>query len=163
MMEAVLRAAAIYLFLFIVFRIAGKRSLAEVTTFDFVLLLVIGEAASNALSNDDFSITSSAIVITTLIGIDILLSQITARSELFAKAVDSVPLILIDDGELLKDRMKKVRISDGDILQYAREAHGLERLDQIKYAVLERSGGVSIIPKQETGGGKKQEGGGKKK
>jgi uncharacterized membrane protein YcaP (DUF421 family) len=148
MMEAVLRAAAIYLFLFIVFRIAGKRSLAEVTTFDFVLLLVIGEAASNALSNNDFSITSSAIVITTLIAIDILLSQITARSEFFAKVVDSVPLILIDDGELLKDRMKKVRISDGDILQYARDSHGLERLDQIKYAVLERSGGVSIIPKE---------------
>jgi uncharacterized membrane protein YcaP (DUF421 family) len=147
-MEAVLRAAAIYLFLFIVFRIAGKRSLAEVTTFDFVLLLVIGEAASNALSNNDFSITSSAIVITTLIAIDILLSQITARSEFIAKVVDSVPLILIDDGELLKDRMKKVRISDGDILQYARDSHGLERLDQIKYAVLERSGGVSIIPKE---------------
>jgi uncharacterized membrane protein YcaP (DUF421 family) len=94
---------------------------------------------------------------------DILISFLTERSQVFSKIVDSVPLILINNGKLLKDRMDKVRVSEEDLLQYARESQGVERLDQIKYAVLEKSGGVSIIPKQETNGGKKQEGEGKKK
>jgi uncharacterized membrane protein YcaP (DUF421 family) len=147
-MDSVIRAAAIYLFLFIVFRIAGKRSLAEVTTFDFVLILLIGEAASDALSSGDHSFTNAAILIVTLIGIDIAISLLTERSSFLAKVVDSVPLILIDNGKLLEDRMKKVRIDEADILHYARESQGIERLDQIKYAILERSGGVSIIPKE---------------
>jgi uncharacterized membrane protein YcaP (DUF421 family) len=147
-MDSVIRAAAVYLFLFLIFRIAGKRSLAEVTTFDFVLILLIGEAASDVLSSDDHSFTNAAILIVTLISIDILISVLTERSHLFAKIVDSVPLILIDNGKLLEDRMKKVRLDEADIMHYAREAHGLERLDQIKYAILERSGGVSIIPKE---------------
>jgi uncharacterized membrane protein YcaP (DUF421 family) len=62
--------------------------------------------------------------------------------------VDGVPLILINNGELLKERMDKVRIDEADLLHFARESQGIERLDQIKYAVLERSGGVSIIPKE---------------
>jgi uncharacterized membrane protein YcaP (DUF421 family) len=163
MMDAVIRAAVIYLILFIVFRIAGKRSLAEVTTFDFLLLLIISEAVSDALSNNDFSITNATLLVVTLVGMDILISFLTERSQVFSKIVDSVPLILINNGKLLKDRMDKVRVSEEDLLQYARESQGVERLDQIKYAVLEKSGGVSIIPKQETNGGKKQEGEGKKK
>jgi uncharacterized membrane protein YcaP (DUF421 family) len=163
MMDAVIRAAVIYLILFIVFRIAGKRSLAEVTTFDFLLLLIISEAVSDALSNNDYSLTNATLLVVTLVGIDILISFLTERSQVFSKVVDSVPLILINNGKLLKDRMDKVRVSEEDLLQYARESQGVERLDQIKYAVLEKSGGVSIIPKQETSGGKKQEGEGKKK
>jgi uncharacterized membrane protein YcaP (DUF421 family) len=146
-MDSVIRAAVIYLFLFIVFRIAGKRSLAEITTFDFILLLIIGEAASDGLINNDFSFTNAALLILTLVGIDILISLLTGRSQVFSKVVDSVPLILVDKGKLLKDRMEKVRVSEEDLLQYARESQGVERLDQIKYAVLEKSGGVSIIPK----------------
>jgi uncharacterized membrane protein YcaP (DUF421 family) len=163
MMDAVIRAAVIYLILFIVFRIAGKRSLAEVTTFDFLLLLIISEAVSDALSNNDYSLTNATLLVVTLVGIDIVISFLTERSQVFSKVVDSVPLILINNGKLLKDRMDKVRVSEEDLLQYARESQGVERLDQIKYAVLEKSGGVSIIPKQETNGGKKQEGEGKKR
>lgn len=60
---------------------------------------------------------------------------------------NDVPLVLIEDGYMFHDRMKKSRVSEDDILERAREQLGLERLDQIKYAVLERSGGISIIPK----------------
>jgi uncharacterized membrane protein YcaP (DUF421 family) len=147
-MDAVFRAVIIYLLLFVIFRIAGKRSLSEITTFDFLLILLVGEAAHDAMMNNDYSITNAAIVIVTLIGIDIAVSLIKERSELFAKVVDGVPLILINNGELLKERMDKVRIDEADLLHFARESQGIERLDQIKYAVLERSGGVSIIPKE---------------
>ena len=62
--------------------------------------------------------------------------------------MEGLPLIILEEGRPLRDRMKKERVDEEDILTAAREHHGLERLDQIKYAVLERSGGISIIPKR---------------
>lgn len=78
-MDSILRAVAIYAILMIIFRISGKRSLAQITTFDFVLLLVIGEATQQALLGDDFSLTNAALVIITLLGLDIALSMLQER------------------------------------------------------------------------------------
>lgn len=146
-METVLRAAAIYLFLLIVFRVAGNRSLAQITTFDFVLLLIVSEATQQGLLGNDFSVTNALLTIVTLVGIDIGLSLWKQRSPRMEKLIEGVPLIIVEDGRLLKDRMDKERVDADDILTAAREIHGLERLDQIKFAVLERSGGISIIPR----------------
>jgi len=145
-MNPVMRSALIYLFLLLVFRIAGKRSLSQTTTFEFVLLLVIGEATQQALLGNDFSITNAFLVIATLIGLDLLLSRIKQVSPRFDDIMESVPLVIVDHGKLLKDRMKKVRVDEEDILEAARSLHGLERLDQIKYAVVEKTGSISIIP-----------------
>ena len=73
-MDSVLRSAAIYIVVLFVFRVAGRRTLSELTTFDFVLLLVIGEATQQALLGDDFSITNAFIVIVSLVGMDITLT-----------------------------------------------------------------------------------------
>lgn len=148
-MDAVLRAGAIYLVLMLIFRITGKRSLAQITTFDFVLLLVIGEATQQALLGNDFSVTNAAIVIVTLLGLDLGLSLVQARFPGIGPWLDDVPLVLVEDGKVLKRRMDKSRIAESDILHAARTTQGLERMDQIKYAVLERTGEVSIIPKQQ--------------
>jgi uncharacterized membrane protein YcaP (DUF421 family) len=145
-MDAVLRAVAIYGILLIIFRIAGKRSLAQITTFDFVLLLVIGEATQQALLGDDFSVTNAVIVIVTLLGLEIGLSLLQQRWPKLGPWLDDVPLILVENGQPIERRMRKVRISEADIMQAARSLQGLERMDQIKYAVLERTGEVSIIP-----------------
>ncbi len=148
-MDSVLRATAIYVVLLLVFRLAGKRSLAQITTFDFILLLVIGEATQQALLGDDFSMTNAVIVIVTLVLLDIGLSLAKRRSTLVDKLVDDVPLIILEDGHPIQDRMKRSRVDESDILMSARELQGLERLDQIKFAVLERNGTISIIPKPE--------------
>jgi uncharacterized membrane protein YcaP (DUF421 family) len=149
-MDAVIRAAVVYLFLLLVFRIAGQRSLSQITTFDFVLLLVIGEAVQNAIAGEDFSFTHAFLVILTLVGLDILLSVVKQKSERADRLLDGMPLIIVDEGTLLHDRMSKERIDESDIMTAARERHGLERLDQIKYALLERSGGISIVPSSAT-------------
>jgi uncharacterized membrane protein YcaP (DUF421 family) len=146
-MDSVLRAVAIYAILLIIFRLSGKRSLAQITTFDFVLLLVIGEATQQALLGDDFSLINAFMVILTLLGLDIGLSLLKQRSKTLERWMDDTPLVIVEDGRPLKERMDKARIDESDILAAARELQGLERMDQIKYAVLERSGGVSIIPK----------------
>lgn len=146
-MGSVLRAAAIYLLLLFIFRMAGRRTLAQITTFDLVLLLIVSEATQNAMLGDDNSITNSFLVITTLVGLDIILSLFKQRFPESEKIMEGVPLIIVAEGKPLKDRMKKARVDEDDVLTAARELQGLERLDQIKYAVLERSGGISIIPK----------------
>ena len=80
-MDSVLRAAVMYLALMVLFKIAGRRSLAELTTFDFVLLMIIGEATQQALLGNDFSLTNSMLVIVTLIAIDVGLSLLKQRSQ----------------------------------------------------------------------------------
>jgi uncharacterized membrane protein YcaP (DUF421 family) len=150
-MDAVLRAAVVYLFLLLVFRIAGRRMLSQTTTFDLVLLLIIAEATQQGLLGNDFSVTNAFLVIITLIGIEIALAALKRRSARIEKWIDGVPSIIIEDGHPLGDRMEKARIDERDVLTAARTGYGLERMDQIKYAVLERNGSISIIPKQSIG------------
>jgi len=137
----------IYIILVVVYRIAGTRSLSQITTFDLVLLLVIGEATQQALLGDDFSITNAFVVIITLFVLDIGLTLLKQRSQLLERWLDSGPLVIVEDGKPIQERLHKSRIDESDILEAAREMQGLERIEQIKYAVLERSGKISIIPK----------------
>jgi uncharacterized membrane protein YcaP (DUF421 family) len=149
-MDSILRGAAIYLFLLVLFRLAGKRTLSDVTTFDFVLLLIISEATQQALLGEDFSLTNAFLVILTLIGLDIAISLWQQRWPRLGKWIEGVPLVIVEDGRPLHERMQRSRISEEDVLTAARERQGLARMDQIRYAVLERSGGISIIPKQDS-------------
>lgn len=147
-MDMVLRAAAIYLFLMVIFRIAGRRTLLEITTFDFVLLLIIGEATQQGLLGDDFSVTNAFIIIAVLVAIDIALSLFKENVPAAGKYLDGVPMVLVEDGEPLRARMRKARVDEYDIMEAARRSQGLESMEQIKYAVLEVSGTISIIPKK---------------
>jgi uncharacterized membrane protein YcaP (DUF421 family) len=145
--DAVLRTVVIYLFLLVLFRLAGKRTLGEVTPFEFVLLLIIGEATQQGLLGDDFSVTNALLVVTTFIVIDISLGLAKQRTRWLERIVEGTPVVVFADGEPIRDRMKRARIDEGDILEAARVKQGLESLDQVKFAVLERSGGISIIPR----------------
>jgi uncharacterized membrane protein YcaP (DUF421 family) len=148
-MDAVLRAAAVYVVLLLVFRIAGRRTLAEMTPFDLVLVFIIGEATQQALLGQDFSITNAVLVIVTLLFLDIIMSLAKDRSRTFEKLIDGVPTIIVADGQPLTERMRKARVDEQDVMEAARRLHGIERLDQIKYAVLEVSGGISVIPREQ--------------
>ena len=151
-MDAVFRAAVMYLFLLLVFRITGKRSIGQITTFDLVLLLIVGEASQQAMMGEDNSFTNAFLVIITLVGAEQLLSWGKQRWLLIDRATQGVPLIIVEDGKPLKDRMDRVQVDEADIMQAAREMQGLERMEQIKYAVLERNGGISIVPQPQASG-----------
>jgi uncharacterized membrane protein YcaP (DUF421 family) len=145
-MDAVVRAVVVYLVLLILFRLSGKRTLAEVTTFDFVLLLIISEATQQAMVDGDNSMTNSFLLVCTLIGLNVLMSELKQHFKPIERILDGMPLLIVEHGKPLQDRMAKERVDVDDVLDAAREIHGLERLDQIKYAVLERNGKISIIP-----------------
>lgn len=148
-MESVLRGLAVYFFLLIIFRISGKRTLSQATSFDLILLLIISETTQQAMVDNDHSITNGVLLIVTLIGTSILLA---ALKQFFPKLelwLDGQAVIVVDNGKLLKTVMNKTRVDEEDILSAARSLHGLERMDQIKYAILERDGNISIIPAPE--------------
>ena len=149
-MDLVLRAAIVYVTLLIIFRLTGKRSLSETTPFDLVLLLIFSEALQTALVDNDNSVTAAFIVILTLVVLDIGMSLVKQRWLGAEKLLEGLPLVVMDNGELLEDRMKKARIDEGDILAAARESQGIDSLGQIRMAVLERSGVISIIPKRQS-------------
>lgn len=149
-MDAVLRGLVIYIVLLVIFRLAGRRSLSEITTFDFILLLIIGETTQQALLGRDFSMMNAIILILTLILADMGIA-ILKKSPSIDKWLEGTPTILVQDGRLLEERTKKLGVDKDDILEAARELQGLERLDQIKYAVLERRGNITIIPQPEQG------------
>lgn len=148
-METVLRAAGIYLVLMVVFKIAGRRTLLQMTSFDLILLLIISEATQQALLGDDFSVTGAALTIITLVTIDILLGKLKTRFPSLEQMAEGGPIILVENGNLLEKRMKLAGISKEDILESARSSQGLERIDQIKYAVFEVNGHISVIPAAE--------------
>jgi uncharacterized membrane protein YcaP (DUF421 family) len=147
-MESVIRPALVYLFVLLLLRLTGKRTLAQITSFDFVLLLIISEATQQALIGEDNSMINSLIVVATLIGINILMSLLKQRSKWFDRLLDDIPLVIVADGKPLKDRMDKARVDEDDVLDAARENCGLERMDQIRHAILERDGQISIIPRR---------------
>lgn len=145
-METVLRAASMYIVLLIVLRIVGRRTLLEMTAFDLILLLIISEATQQALLGDDFSITGAALTIVTLIVMDILFGMMKSHFPRLETLLDGNALILVENGKLLPQRAKRAGINESDILISARSTQGLERLDQIKFAILEKNGKISIIP-----------------
>lgn len=145
-MDSVIRATIVYIVLLVLFRLSGKRTLAQVTTFDFVLLLIISEATQQAMVDGDNSMTNAFLLVGTLVGLNILFSEIKQRFKTAEHVLDGAPLLLVEHGHPLHERMEKERVDVDDVLDAAREGHGLERLDQIKYAVLERNGKISIIP-----------------
>lgn len=147
-MNPVYRAALMFAILWIVFRVGGRRTLAEITTFDFILLLIVGDAAQNALIGDDFSITTAALVVVTLLLLDLGVDWIGSRSRPLRRIVDSVPVIIVDNGQVRADDMRAEGVELDQVLEAARERHGLQRLDDIKYAIVERHGGISIVPKE---------------
>jgi uncharacterized membrane protein YcaP (DUF421 family) len=147
-MDSILRAAGMYVALMLLFRVAGRRSLADLTTFDFVLLLIIGEATQQALLGEDFSFTNAVLVIATLIVVDVGLSLAKLKSRPLARFLDGYSTLVVEHGQFLHQRMRRSRLTEDDILESARDSQGIESVEQIKFAIVERNGKISIIPKE---------------
>jgi uncharacterized membrane protein YcaP (DUF421 family) len=146
-MDLVVRGVTVYLFLLLIFRISGKRSLRNATTFDFVLLLIVAETTQQALVGDDSSVTGAFLLIVVLVGLDVSLSLVKRWSPRIDRLLEGQPVVILRNGVPLRRRMHVERVDEEDILSAARETRGLDSLEQIKRAVLERNGAISIVPR----------------
>lgn len=145
-MESVIRGAGVYIVLLVVLRLSGRRTMAQMTPFDLVLLLIVAETTQQALLGNDFSLTNAFVLIIVLFSMDIALSYIKTWIPGLGLTLDGSPTVLISMGKPDLKHIKKARLTLEDINVAAREQFGLERLDQIRFAVLEADGGLSIIP-----------------
>jgi len=145
-MDTVIRAVVIYVVLLVVIRLSGRRTLAQMTAFDLVLVLIIAETTQQALLGDDFSITNAVVLIVSLFALDILLSFVKERWPRAALWMDGAPTVLVAHGKPDRRALLRSRMQVEDVLEAARAQHGLERLEQIRFAVLEVGGDVSIVP-----------------
>ena len=148
-MDSVIRGIAIYAVLLAATRLTGRRTLAQMTPFDLVLLLIIAETTQQALLGDDFSISNAVVLILTLFATDVLLAWLKSWSPRVASLLDGNPTVLISEGRIDPEAMQRARVSIEDVLESARAQQGLKALDDIDAAVLEVSGGISIVPKQK--------------
>lgn len=149
-LELVIRGAVIYVVLFFLMRASGSRQFSEMTAFDAVLIILIAEVTGQALVGEDYSLVAAIVVLATIIGIDLAASLVKERNKKFAKLVDGQPVLIFEHGKVIEEVMRKERVRKEDILEAARETQGLESLDQVKYAVLEAGGQISIVPREKS-------------
>jgi uncharacterized membrane protein YcaP (DUF421 family) len=145
-MDTIIRSLVIYFILWGLLRLSGRRTLGQLTSFDFVLLLIIGGATHRALLGQDYSVTNALLVVVTLILTDVALSLLQREFPPLSKILDGVPMIVVEEGRPLRERLKRARLTPDQVLASARHRHGLERMEQIKYVIFEASGEISIIP-----------------
>lgn len=144
-MDIIIRAIVLYILLLILLRASGRRALSEITGFDFVLLLVAAAVTDSALLGH-YSFMQAVLTIVALFSMDIAFSFLKQKHQGVNDWTDGTPIIIVKEGKLLLDRMQNLRIDEDEILQAARQTHGLTHLDQIRYAIAEANGAISIIP-----------------
>jgi uncharacterized membrane protein YcaP (DUF421 family) len=143
-MYTVLHAIVGYFFLVLVVRVLSRRPGAQMTPFEFVIIFLIGGVIILATVGDDRSETNSVCAVITIVLMHRLVSWLKVRFPAFGKVVDGTPLIVLQNGEWQTEVMDKMRLQDTDVMAAAR-TKGVKTFDQVKYAILERNGAISII------------------
>jgi uncharacterized membrane protein YcaP (DUF421 family) len=146
-MDLAFRAVALFCFVYLITRIIGRRELSSLEPFDLILLIVIGDAIQQGLTQDDYSVTGALIVIGTFAILQVLVSYISFRFPRLRPALDGEPIVVVQDGRAIEKNMRRERITLEEVLVEARQQQ-VPSLDEIAWAVLETSGKISIIPKQ---------------
>jgi uncharacterized membrane protein YcaP (DUF421 family) len=148
-MESVIKSVVVYLVLWLVIRSSG-RTLGQLTVFDFILFLIIGGLAQRALTAQDYSLTHAFLIIATFVIMDIAVSFLERDVPGIGRILKGVPTVVVENGQVLSARLRRARLTEEEILEAARRNYGLERMDEIKFAIFEASGQISIIPKRKT-------------
>ncbi|TME27509.1 MAG: DUF421 domain-containing protein [Chloroflexi bacterium] len=145
--EIVLRTAVVYIAVLVLLRIAGKRELGQMSAVDLVVILVISNAVQNAMTGGDNSLVGGILAASVLVGMNLLFGRIANRVPYLAHLFSSEPTLLVDEGKLVEKHLERENVSREDIEMSARE-HGLDDLKDVRAAILERDGSISIIPMQ---------------
>jgi uncharacterized membrane protein YcaP (DUF421 family) len=145
--DVVIRAAVAYVFIIFLLRIIGRRELSTLAPSDLVLLVVMGDLVQNGVTESDQSITGVFLAISTFAVLTVTASVVTFKSRRAQVLIEGVPLILVEDGKPVESSLRAERLNVDDIAEEAR-GQGIERIDQIKWCVLETSGSMSFIKKQ---------------
>lgn len=147
-MDIVLRATAIFFVLFLLLRVLGKRQLGQMTPFEFVALIVLGDFVQQAVTHNDYSITAATLAVATFGFWSLVLAWLSYRSKHLRRLLEGEPRILIRGGEFLESVLARDKITREEVLSEMRLA-GIARLEDVAWGILEPSGKVSFLKRDE--------------
>ena len=146
--EFVLRGIIIYVFLIALLRLTGKRQVGQLAPFDLVLLLVLSNAVQNAMNGGDNSVIGGMISAVTLVGVNWIVGVLTYRSKKLEALVEGRPDVLIRDGKLFPQTLENAKLTRHELMTALREA-GCASIEEVRAALLENDGSISVIPKSK--------------
>ena len=144
--EVVLRTAIVYLFVVTALRLSGKREVGQMSVLELVVILVISDAVQNSMVGDNTSVWGGLVAVATLLSLDFGLKALTRRSRSLREAVEGEPRLLVRDGRLLDKAIQEEGL-EAEEVRAAIRSHGLAGIEDVRLAVLETDGSISVIPR----------------
>ncbi|MGA7669932.1 MAG: YetF domain-containing protein [Nitrolancea sp.] len=141
----VIRTLVVYVALLLGLRVAGKRELGQMSPFDLVVVLVLANAVQNAMVGPDTSLTGGLVAAGTLLAVNWGVDQLRLRYGWFARGIRGSATLLVNDGHFIEEHLRHEGIDEEDVHMAMRE-HGVDELSQVKAAILEVDGTISIVP-----------------
>jgi uncharacterized membrane protein YcaP (DUF421 family) len=145
-MDIALRAAVLYVFIFFVMRVIGRRELSSLTPFDLILLIILGDAIQQGLTQSDYSVTGAIIAVSTIATLQVFTSYLSFRSRRARKVLEGLPIVLVERGKLVYANLRRERMTSDEIEEEMR-LQQIATLDDVDWAILETNGSVSFIEK----------------
>ena len=146
-MDIALRSIALFFFVYLLMRVIGRRELSSLEPFDLIVLVVLGDSIQQGLTQDDYSVTGAAIVISTIASLQVLTSFLNFRLPWVRRVLDGDPIILVQDGKVIDKTLRRERITIEELAEQAR-GQQIASIEDVRWAVFEPSGQISFIPKQ---------------
>lgn len=143
-LEIILRTAVVYGVILIGIRMTGKREVGQMTPFDLALLLLISNAVQNAMTGSDTSVIGGVIAAVTLLLMNAVLSRIAWKNKKARQLIEGSPTLLVHHGKIIEEHLAKERIN-AEALQQALREHGVSSLSDVRLAVLEIDGSISVL------------------
>jgi uncharacterized membrane protein YcaP (DUF421 family) len=137
--------AGIYLFLILILRLFGRRQLGQLTVIDLIVVLVLGSAVETAMIHGDLSLPAGLTSAATLLVVNRLLTWVFLRSSRLRNLVGGGPILLVENGSLIHDHLRRAGLTSADVAEALR-GRGYEDLSDVKFAVLETDGEVTVVP-----------------
>ncbi len=144
--EILIRTAVVYLVIFAGLRLLGKRELGQMTVLDLVAILLVANAVQNAMVGPDVSLAGGVIAGLTLLAVNASLSALRLRGGLWGRLLEGTPTVLVEDGEFIPPHLRKEGLERSEVEMAMRE-HGIASVRDVKLAVLETDGSISIVPR----------------
>ena len=146
-MDIVIRAVVLFVFIWMLTRIVGRRELSTLEPFDLILLIVLGDLVQQGVTQNDFSVTGAVLATGTMALMTILFSYLNFRVRWLQPILEGEPVILVERGKPIEKNLKRNRITLDELAAQARLKQ-IGRLDEVDWAVLETSGQISFIEKR---------------
>jgi uncharacterized membrane protein YcaP (DUF421 family) len=144
--ELVIRGSAMYIFLFVLFRVVVRRRVGSIGMADILILVIVADAAQNGMSGEYRSVSEAVVLVSTLIGWNMLIDWLTFRVPALQKILEPPPLLLIDRGRILWRHLRHEFVSEEELKSKLRE-HGVADVSEVDKAYMEPDGQVTVLKK----------------